>query len=167
MLVFGGLGARCRAYGPEREALAAACRMLGIEEIVDLGPPLPPSILPADVAGVPVRALGTLPTAEVSAWMLAVRAGFLAYPAGFLPKSTIFAAYCAHGLLPVRAGAAERERQVPYWAPHSGLELEPERQAIADAARAWYLGHSIARQAEAFRELLLPVLPVPPGREAG
>jgi hypothetical protein len=152
MLIFGGAGARSRAYGEEREALGAACRALGLGEIVDLGPPLA-SGLPGDVDGIPVRALGSLPAAQVSARMLAARAGFLAYPSGFLPKSSIFAAYCAHGLVPVRAGARDRAESAPHWTPGSPAVAA---QALADAARAWYRGHSIARQAESFRELLVP-----------
>src|SRR5262249_46682357 len=95
LLVFGGRGVRARAYEQEREALAAACRALGALEIVDLGPPI---ATPDRVDGVPVRALGPLPAAAVREEMLGAQAGFLAYPPAFLPKSTIFAAYCAHGL---------------------------------------------------------------------
>jgi hypothetical protein len=153
MLVFGGPGARSRAYGPERETLAAACQGLGIEEIVDLGPPLAMPI-PTKWDGLPVRALGPLPAAEVSARMLAARAGFLSYPPAFLPKSSIFAAYCAHGLLPVCPGKVAESGSPPHWNP--SFEVDLSLQEIADAARVWYLGHSIARQAETFRELLFP-----------
>jgi hypothetical protein len=80
-------------------------------------------------------------------------AGFLAYPPAFLQKSTIFAAYCSHGTLPVcvwgrhpRDGAPTAERH--YWAG-SG-----DPQAIASAARDWYHGHSLERQAEKFWNLL-------------
>lgn len=155
MLVFGGPGARSRAYGPERETLAAACRLLGIEEISDVGPPLAMP-LPGTLDGVPIRALGPLPAAEVSARMLAARAGFLSYPIAFLPKSSIFAAYCAHGLLPVCAGKVAESGRPPHWNP--SLEADSSLQELADAARAWYLGHSVARQAESFRDLLLPAL---------
>jgi hypothetical protein len=160
MLVFGGPGVRGRAYGPEREALAAACRALSIEEIVDLGPARE---VPSRIDGIPVRSLGPLPAAEVSARMLGARAGFLAYPFGFLPKSTIFAAYCAHGLLPVRAGSPHRTRSPesseppdpPHWAPAPTSPPARELQALASAARSWYLRHSIARQAESFRDVLV------------
>jgi hypothetical protein len=156
MLVFGGTGVRGRAYGPAREALAAACHALDIEEILDLGPARE---VPAAVDGTPVRALGPLPAAEVSARMLGARAGFLVYPPGFLPKSTVFAAYCAHGLLPVRAGSRHRGESdapaSPCWEPGPASPSGKELQDLASAARSWYLGHSIARQAESFRDLLL------------
>jgi hypothetical protein len=155
MIVFGGAGTRGRAYGPERERLAAACRALGVEEIVDLGPVRE---VPVSVGGVPVLSLGALPATEVSAQLLAARAGFLAYPSGFLPKSTIFAAYCAHGLIPVCAGSQASEhtdREPPLWVPGPASPAEPELQALANAGRAWYLPHSLARQAETFRDLFL------------
>ncbi|HEV7516023.1 MAG TPA: glycosyltransferase family 1 protein [Thermoanaerobaculia bacterium] len=156
MLVFGGTGVRGRAYGPAREALAAACHALDIEEILDLGPARE---VPAAVDGTPVRALGPLPAAEVSARMLGARAGFLVYPPGFLPKSTVFAAYCAHGLLPVRAGSrrpgGSEAPDPPHWAPAPTSPPTKELQALASAARSWYLQHSIERQAESFRDLLV------------
>ena len=66
-----------------------------------MGPPLEEN--GAAVDGVPVRRLGVLPAAEVGELLGSSLAGFVAYPAYFLPKSTIFAAYCAHGMLPVQA----------------------------------------------------------------
>lgn len=137
LAVFGGAGARRRAWEAHRADLLAACRFLGIEEVVDVGPS---TGLPApELDGLPIRVLGTLPEEEVSRTLLGARAGFLAYPPGFLPKSTIYAAYCAHGLLPISAA-----RAVPG---------DPE--AAAAAARAWYLEHSLARQGELFRGMLL------------
>ncbi len=126
------------------------------------------AVLPAEVGGVPVRALGPLSTPEVSAELLAARAGFVAYPPGFLPKSTIFAAYCAHGLLPVCAWSSPEKGDIgdigvggagsgpPYWAPSRVSPPLRKLQALANAAHAWYLPHSLAHQAESFRDLLAP-----------
>jgi hypothetical protein len=149
MVLFGGRGARGRAYGELRHDLAAACRALAVEEIADVGPPLDRP--EESVDGVPVRRRGVLPAAEVSRLLLGSLAGFVAYPAFFLPKSTIFAAYCAHGVLPVQAWR-RRSRAggtAPRWTTGSG-----DLQATAAAAHAWYGGHSLERQAERFRELL-------------
>jgi len=156
MLVFGGAGNRRRAYGELRPALAAACRALDIAEVLDLGPPL--AGLPERLDGVPVKPLGTLPAAAASAVLLRSYAGFLGYPAAFLPKSTVFAAYCAHGLVPVcawplrhpRAAAAECP---PFW--EAGVEPPPaDPAALAARARAWYRGHDLAGQAARFHALL-------------
>ncbi len=148
MVLFGGRGARSRAYGEVRRELLAACRGLGIEEIVDVGPPLGETA--AAVDGIPVRRLGVLPAAEVGDLLGSSLAGFVAYPAFFLPKSTIFAAYCAHGVLPVQAW---RRRSLPGGtAPRWTGSGDP--QAVATAGHRWYGEHSLARQAERFRELL-------------
>lgn len=135
MIVFGGAGVRRRTWEAHRANLLAACRALKIQEILDVGPAtgLSPSL-----DGLPVRVLGPLSEEEVSRRMLGAVAGFLAYPPAFLPKSTIYAAYCAHGLVPVCAA--------------DGVADDPA--ATAAAARAWYQDHSLARQGELFHRLL-------------
>lgn len=150
LVLFGGAGVRARAWGPERPALAAACEALGIEEILDVGPPAP---TPRSLGAVPVRALGSLSTAEVGALLLDCRAGFVSYPPGFLPKSTIFAAYCSHGLLPVCAWgrrSPDAGPLPPFWRP--GTADDP--QETAARAHAWYAGHALSRQAQVYRDLL-------------
>lgn len=154
LVVFGGAGVRQRAYASFLPALASAARALAAEEIQDVGPPIP---LPATAGDVPIRSRGALPQAEVSELLIGSTVGFMAYPPAFLPKSGIFAAYCAHGVLPVCAWESHPRGGAPaagtqYWdATAAGAG---DFQAIADAARAWYAGHSLERQAAAFRDLL-------------
>jgi hypothetical protein len=148
LVVFGGAGVRSRTWGAELPALAAACRELGIEEILDVGPP---TTVPDRVGSVPVHALGVLPAAEIGARLLAARAGFLSYPPPFLPKSTIFAAYCAHGVVPVCAWSRTVDDAGPL-PPFWRLGEDPE--AAAEQAHAWYGGHRLARQAEVFAEMI-------------
>jgi hypothetical protein len=154
MLVFGGAGNRRRAYDEHRAALAAACQALDIAEILDLGPPL--ADLPGEIVGRPVRSLGARPKEEVSAVMLRSFAGFLAYPPLFLEKSTVFAGYCAHGLVPVctsRGRARRGPEGPPYWEPI--LEAAPtEPGGLAAKAQAWYSGHNLTQQAATFHDLL-------------
>jgi hypothetical protein len=78
-------------------------------------------------------------------------AGFVSHRTEFLGKSTVLAAYCAHGMLPVAAPSRSAPRFI--WSP-GAPSGEGALQAVADAASAWYAGHSLARQAEAFRRLL-------------
>jgi len=148
LAVFGGAGVRARAWTREAAALAAACRELGIEEIVDIGPP---AGAPQRLGGLPVREMGVLPAAEVAAVLLGSRAGFVSYPPPFLPKSGIFAAYCSHGVVPVCAWS-RRARPAGPLPPFWRLGLDPAE--VAQRARAWYGEHDLARQAEVFRELL-------------
>jgi len=151
MVLFGGTGARRLVLFERRDDLTAACRALAIEEILDIGPPLsdPP---PGAIAGAPVRCLGPLSDSAASACLLTAFAGFVAYRPAFFGKSTVFAAYCAHGLLPVCSGGGEAPRGLA-WSP--GAPAGPaDLQAVAGAARRWYLGHAAAGQAAVFRELL-------------
>jgi hypothetical protein len=150
IVVFGGAGIRGRAYDRFQPALAEAVRALAAEEVWDIGPALD---LPDTAGGVPLRAMGVLSPAKVSEILLGSASGFLAYPPAFLPKSTIFAAYCAHGMLPICSWDGPSPDGVPaagrhYWAG-SG-----DPQPIASAAHDWYGGHSLARQTETFRTLL-------------
>ncbi len=157
MLVFGSAGNRLRVYRDHAEELEAACRALGIEEVADAGPPV---AAPTPGPGaVPRVHLGVLPAAEMSAALLRARAGFLAYPADFLPKSSVFAAFCAHGLAtlcttsvpPVQGLEAGRHYLSPGRPPDPGA-----LQGTADAARAWYGGHGLGRHAVALADLLRP-----------
>jgi hypothetical protein len=159
LIVFGGAGNRSRIYSRHLADLAAACRAAGAVEIADVGPPVD---LPAAVGEIPVARLGLLPAAEVSAALLGAVAGFLAYPAAFLGKSGAFAAFCAHGLATVCTSAAPPtgglragEHYLPLESIHSIQSHGPGGfQATADAARAWYAGHSLDRHAAALRDLL-------------
>ncbi len=170
LAVFGGAGTRGRAYAELAAQLAAACRALAIEQIVDVGPPLPQ--LPAQVAGVPVRALGALAAGDVGAVLARAYAGFVAYPSGLLAKSTVHAAYCAHGMVPVCAwpgspgesaaafdGAADGDGEglnpgePPFWNPAGGA-APADPDALAARARAWYHGHRLALQAGWYRDLV-------------
>ncbi len=157
LIVFGGSGARGRAWTERRADLLATCRALQLAEIWDVGPP---AGAPVRLDGLPVRELGVIPPGEVSARLLDGCAGFAAYPSAFLGKSTAFAAYCAHGLLPVCASTRPEpntEPTPPFWKPRSGTAVRWNYlQTIADQAHAWYRGHSLDRHAAAYLKLLFP-----------
>jgi hypothetical protein len=167
LVVFGGRGSRSLAYGEKRQALETTCRLLEIEEVVDVGPPVP---MPGHhVAERPLRPLGMLPAPEVSALLRESLAGFLAYPPAFLGKSTVFASYCAHGVVPVcawrnRDGSEELRAGEHYWYPHAGLDHDREAlEGIARTAHSWYATHDLASQATLFAGLLCE----PRGRTSG
>jgi hypothetical protein len=158
LLVFGSAGNRCRAYGQLRPFLASASRALKIVEIVDLGPTL--ADLPAAIDGVPVRALGPLPEEQASAVLSRAFAGFLGYPPPLLGKSSIFAAYCAHGLVPVcawprpgRPASPREDAPPPCWNPCAAAAAPAEPAALAARALDWYHEHDAARQAAWYHDL--------------
>jgi hypothetical protein len=159
MVIFGGAGVRARAYQRQAQGLAEACRALGLDEVWDVGPP-GNAAPPAEVAGRPLRRLGELPAAQVHALLGESLAGFVAYPPRFLAKSTVFAAYCAHGMLPLCGALApdddEDDEVPPFWQPNRQPAAPEELQALTDQARTWYRSHTAAVHAALYRELLSP-----------
>ncbi len=150
LVLFAGPGVRGRAYAQDSAAIEAAARALGLAEIWDIGPG---EVAPTNLGAFPIRRVGSLPAREVSAILAESAAGFLSYPLGFLGKSSVFAAYAAHGILPICSGRpiAREEPDGPqpgtqFWSATAGFPpIDPG--GIAAAARSWYEGHSLALQA--------------------
>ncbi len=164
MVVWGSAVAKAGLYKRHGPSLAAACRRLGLSGIVDIGPA--PTHASAGGAALDIR--GRLPAAQLSGVLLEARCGVVACPAAFLAKSSIFAAYAAHGLAPIVLDE-------PRTAPLDGLvagehflrlvqdgveafELAP-LDAIAGRARDWYAGHTTAAHAEAAWRMLAGTQP--------
>lgn len=155
LVIFGGSSNRQRVYQRSRHALGNICQELEIEEILDIGPSIDINL--SSINGIPVVKMGKRTTAEISQIMLNSLAGFFDYHTEYLSKSTIFAAYCAHGLIPI--GTFYSDLQVDgleagkhYWLadrPVSKLNLE-RGQAIAHQAYAWYQNHNLSAQAKLF-----------------
>ena len=160
MIIFGTRGRRIEVYKRSSADLNRICQQLGITEILDIG-----RFIEFDFASamhVPVKALGELPGAEVSHLLLAVVAGVIDYPVSMLGKSTIFAAYCAHRVIPIVApfgdstAAEGLEAGRHYWLTRD----DPEQldlnagQVIADNAFAWYQTHNLSTHAETFAACL-------------
>ncbi len=160
VVVFGSASWRAQAYTFFRDSLEKTVAHFGAAEVADIGPPT--KVLPRKIADVPTRAHGRLDAHEVRAVMGDALAGFVCYPADYLAKSSIFAAYCAHGMVPVAPD--RRRRASDGLRPGSEFLLigsdppppgDPARwQAIASGAHEWYRGHSLAATACAFLELM-------------
>ncbi|MFB2935446.1 hypothetical protein ACE1B6_09215 [Aerosakkonemataceae cyanobacterium BLCC-F154] len=155
LVIFGGSSNRQRVYQRSRNALESICQELEIEEILDIGPSI--DIALSSINGIPVVKMGKRTTTEISQVMLNSLAGFFDYHTEYLSKSTIFAAYCAHGLIPI--GTFYSDLQVDglvvgkhYWLadrPTGKLNLE-RGQAIAHQAYTWYQNHNLSAQAKLF-----------------
>lgn len=159
LVVFGGRGWRRKAYLEAQPALIQTCEFLEVEEIWDVGAESGLDL--SKILKCPVLEAGKLPAAEISLIMSNSIAGFLSYPPDFLAKSGIFAAYCAHGLLPVCAwgryvAADGLEARKHFWTPNSPTEQANwvQLQTIADFAHTWYQSHSLSAQAKAFYRTL-------------
>lgn len=160
LIVFGTAGIRRRVYQESLTSLTQICDQLTIERIYDVGLPIGLDI--SHVNGVPVVTTGKMGAAEVSSLLSNAVAGFLDYPTHLLAKSGIFAAYCAHRLIPVVATTSTifqidgLEAGKHYWlagSPVGKLSLATG-QAIADNAHCWYQTHNLSIQAQSFATYL-------------
>jgi hypothetical protein len=155
LIVFGSPANRTRVYQKSLAELSRTCQVLAIEEIWDIGSTTGLSL--SAVERVPVVKMGKLPAEEISHILANSLVGFFDYPDRFLAKSGVFAAYCAHKLLPVsshhrmqRDGIAAGKH---YWVPDRatiGLKELVEMQAIADCAYTWYQSHNLLIHAKKF-----------------
>lgn len=114
------------------------------------------------VNGIPVACLGIKSAQEISNLLSNSVAVFFDYPTEFMAKSPIFAAYCAHKLLPV--GVFYEGEDVDglevgkhYWFGdrHPGTMSLSAAQVVADNACAWYENHRLSVQARAFASCLV------------
>ncbi len=158
LIIFGQCHSKGRIYQESSFLLKQICQALSIETILDIGPST--GFAPAQINGVSIQELGKLPVTEISQILSQSVAGFLTYDPCRLSKSGIFAAYCAHGLLPINHQGLTQPMDglktgVHYWVPPFGQTLEWNRaQGIATAAHTWYQTHSLSAQAVAFQHYL-------------
>lgn len=164
IVVFGSRSWRADVYTRCLADLTDACRTLEIERVVDVGLPL--DAVPGGGLPVPVEVAGPLPAAEAGALFAGSLAGYFSYPVPSLAKSTIFSAYCAHGLVPMTFpgnnqssfdGLAAGTHYLVGTAPRP-----PDAHAlarIAAAARTWYAGHRLAVHAAGVRRQMSAAAP--------
>ncbi len=154
LVIFGQAGNRRRVYRHSQQVLRQICQRLQIEEILDIG--MPTGLELSAIGTVPIVALGKRPTAEISEILSTSIAGFLHYYSGRLAKSTIFAAYCAHGLLPIchrpHPDIDGLQAGQQYWTLNGGVSSPNSLQAVADSAYAWYQTHQLSTQAKTFAD---------------
>jgi hypothetical protein len=159
MVVFGLPGSRKRTYETRLAALQRVCEEMGIAEIHDVGAGF--DGIPERVGSVPVRKHEVLNISDLSSLLSSAMVGFLDYFPLYLAKSGVFAAYCAHRMIPVtgedeRSEADGIECGVHYHCVEGKQEaMLQDTQSIADAAWNWYRGHSLQCHARAFAEALL------------
>ena len=162
LVIFGGVANRIRVYQESQADLDQVCQTLGIQEILDLGTPTGQTS--QSIGSVPILELGQLPAEKISEIMSNAIAGFINYNPDFLSKSGVFAAYCAHGLLPISTKSSRSdtdgiESGKHYWFP-SKSELKDAKilEEIANNANCWYSCHSLSVQSKVFSQVLNVVI---------
>jgi hypothetical protein len=161
LVIFGG-PARTRIYQKHFPALMESCKLLGVTEIYDIGPPVP--IPEYSNTGIKLVQKGFLSQPEISELLLTSFAGCLDYfrcPGG-LGKSGVFSAYCAHGLVPILTEYDASEADEIYMNQNYlvlGSQLgnlsSAQLQAVANKAHQWYGGHALPKIAEIFSSSIL------------
>jgi hypothetical protein len=152
-VVFGLTGVEDRIFGIYRSEVERIVSALGIEKIFDVGPRS--SAMPRTLAGAPVISKGVLPQGAVSELLQRVRFGFVAYPLDFIGKSGVFAAYAAHGVVPIvlseKQGAADGLQPARHFLDGLRLEAGAGAKDLASIQRelfTWYKSHSLNVQAD-------------------
>lgn len=118
--------------------------------------------IPAEVfGGIAVTRTGYLGAEEVSAILRTARWGLVAYNPEFLGKSSLLAAFMAHGVVPLLVDghlplSEGLERGVHLLAVNELGSSTPDIDAISAAGQAWYRPHNREHTAAAFAKLLQP-----------
>jgi hypothetical protein len=159
LVVFGSVANRSRVYQSQL-VLGCVCQRLGIQEIWDVG--IPTAQTPSSIGEVPILEIGEQSAEKVSDILSDSLAGFLDYNPDYLAKSTIFASYCSHRLLPINIKGSSSivdgiQPGKHYWVPNAQENEFGDKlsmQAIADNAYAWYQTHSLSIQTSTFAEII-------------
>jgi hypothetical protein len=161
LVIFGG-PARTRIYQKHFPTLIESCKLLKITEIYDVGPPI--TVPEHHETGIKLVQKGFLSQSEVSELLLTSFAGCLDYfrcPGG-LGKSGVFAAYCAHGLVPILTEYDASEADEIYMTQNYLVLGSPlgnlssaQLQTVANQAHKWYKGHALQKIAEIFSSSIL------------
>jgi hypothetical protein len=152
-VVFGLAGVEDRLFGIYRPDLERIIAALSIEKIFDVGPRF--SSVPRTLAGVPVISKGVLPQGAVSELLQRARFGFIAYPLDFIGKSGVFAAYAAHGVIPIvlsdKQGAFDGLQPAQHFLDGLRVGTSVGAQDLAliqHKLLTWYASHSAKVQAD-------------------
>lgn len=165
-VVFGLTGVEDRLFGTYRSDLERIVTTLGIKSILDIGPRASP--LPSALAGASIVSKGALPQAAVSELLHQARFGFIAYPVDVIGKSGVFAAYAAHGVVPIVLSDADRLASLDGLRPNQhfidGIRLKSDGDvgdlgSIQAELLEWYALHALPMQADCLANLIRAVPP--------
>ena len=152
-VVFGLAGVEDYIFGIYRSEIERIVSALGIEKIFDVGPRS--LAMPRTLAGAPVISKGVLPQGAVSELLQRARFGFVAYPLDFIAKSGVFAAYAAHGVVPIvlsdKQGTFDGLQPARHFLDGLRLGTSAGADDLASIQRelfTWYTSHSLKVQAE-------------------
>jgi hypothetical protein len=158
MVIFGGT-ARSRIYDSQGsiDRLIQACHALGIKEVYDIGPPLDLKNR-YNFQDISFIEKGYLSSQDIRLLLLTSVAGCFDYTPfpGELAKSSVFAAYCAHGVVPISTQYNPSEGDGIYTSQHylDLNDLNPlslsELQIISENVQSWYQPRNLKAVSQMF-----------------
>lgn len=159
LIVFGSAGMRQRAYIAGGSSLLHWAAAEGLR-IIDIGAAMVDRDLVERLKSIGASMLGRLPVEAVAKYMSDAAMGLVAYPLSFIAKSSVFAAYAAHGVAPIvcsdsgecREGLRENEQYLRW-----SIEYPPRVDTSYAAGLAvfeWYKAHNVDAHRRALGELL-------------
>ena len=162
VVIFGGVGMRCLAYQIAGDALFEWARMQKVE-IHDIGTPIDDKSIAQRMRTNNVIQHGRLPAEEVRRMLSEAKFGVVSYPIEYVAKSSIFAAYCAHGSCPILLspqyfecdGLVAKEHYLPGFPDRPVDPVGIER--ISKAAWDWYQPHRLGEHVQTLLGLLKAV----------
>jgi hypothetical protein len=160
MVIFGHKNSRTQVYLECLTALENICNLLSINEIYDIG--VPTGLELPTITNIKIVQNGITESQEISKILQDAVVGFLNFPLPtYFAKSTIFATYCAHGVLPCTIASSPTpidsiEADKHYWSyqKHRNQLTLSKGQEIADCAYHLYQSHNLSAQANIFAKCL-------------
>jgi hypothetical protein len=157
LIVFGLAGTRKRVYLQNEANWARIRSVMRNVTVHDIGPPVDLPL--AELTGLPCVAHGHVPAPELSAMLGTARWGIVDYYQSTLEKSGVFAAYCAHGVVPIvlrhstPAGSTLKEGR-HFLTPFCCELINGKPSELSQSVHQWYAGHAMAKHARIIHQLL-------------
>jgi hypothetical protein len=160
LVTFGHKNSRVRIYQEHVTDLTKICQDFHIKEICDIGNPTGVEL--PNISNVSIIEKGIMESSQISKILSDSIIGFLIFPPPVqLAKSTIFAAYCAHGLIPYMVSGSKITINNLEMGKHYLSTSNPSYnfslkigQEIANNAYNWYQTHNLSKQAKIFSKYL-------------
>lgn len=157
LVVFGQKGTRKRAYSGNETSWANIRRWMPNAVIHDVGPPTGLAI--SELTGLRCIQHGHRFAQEVTSILGSSQFGILDYSDSTLDKSGVFAAFCAHGVVPIVLRHATpnssglREGNC-FVTPNSLPDRAEDISELSRAAHRWYSQHDLHEHSQAIWKLL-------------
>ncbi|MDS3859245.1 hypothetical protein RIF25_00350 [Thermosynechococcaceae cyanobacterium BACA0444] len=157
LIIFGGKSKRRLIYKNSVDKLNFVCNSLDITKIIDIGEPI--SGINYDIINIDVMCIGKQERNIICYYLTNSMAAFLSYPSNVLAKSTVFAAYCSHGIIPILETKYQKVKDdiaygTHYLTPSSSFENLHELQTISNQVFDWYQSHTLEKQTKIFSDII-------------